>query len=237
MPLILKTLAVLPICVLQGIYVKKTIIRLPEPDGERIGSYGKGKKLLSLGILGDSAAAGVGVKVQKDALLGQLLASLQDQYTIDYQLHATTGHTTDQLIERIKKLPIQRIDVVITSIGVNDVTQLKSPKKWLQQQKQLYRLIQEKFNPQLIVIAGVPPMHVFPALPNPLRWLFGSYAKSMNQALDVLIKSHKNMYCMHYDIEYYQKMNLNMAEDGFHPSKEIYGYWAKQITTIIVKMI
>lgn len=237
MSLIFKTFAVLPICVVQGIYVKKTIVRLPEPEGQRIGSYGLGDEKISLAILGDSAAAGVGVASQNDALLGQVLEQLKENYHVNYQLHATTGHNTDQLIKRIKALPKQQIDVVITSIGVNDVTQLKSPKKWQQQQQQLYTLIQEKFKPKFVIVTGVPPMQVFPALPNPLRWLFGCYAQKMNEALDLLIKSQKNMYCMHYDIKHYQSLNLEMAEDGFHPSKEIYCYWAKQITKIIVKMI
>lgn len=33
-----------------------------------------------------------------------------------------------------------------------------------------------------------------------------------------------------YDIAQYQQMQLEMAEDGFHPSKEIYQIWGKEVT-------
>ena len=102
-----------------------------------------GKTALSILIVGDSAAAGVGVENQQDALLGSILTELQHDFDLRYQLEARTGDTTLQVLERMHMLEMQPFDIVITSVGVNDVTKLISPQKWIQQQQEFYTVIAE----------------------------------------------------------------------------------------------
>ena len=163
----ITTIALVPALLIQGYHVKKKTLRLPEPQGKRKGVMGQGKALSVL-ILGDSAAAGVGVEQQQDALLGSLLHELQQHFEINYQLEAKTGDTTVQVLARIQQLENQYFDVVISSVGVNDVTKLVSAKKWIRQQQVFYQAIENKFTPTLVLVTGVPPMNLFPALPN--RW-------------------------------------------------------------------
>lgn len=63
-------------------------------------------------------------------------------------------------------------------MGVNDVTKLISPQKWIQQQQEFYTVIERKFSPKMVLVTSVPPMNLFPALPNPLSWLFGQYSSA-----------------------------------------------------------
>ncbi|WP_374666588.1 SGNH/GDSL hydrolase family protein [Acinetobacter sp.] len=226
------TIALIPALIVQGYRVKKNTPRLPEPEGLRDGHTGIGTPL-SILILGDSAAAGVGVETQQDALLGAVIDELKMDYAIDWKLHAKTGDGTSQIIQNIHTLENRHYDVVLTSVGVNDVTKLMSAKSWVKKQQDLYRLIQQKFNPTLVVAAGVPPMHLFPALPNPLSWLFGQYAKQMNAELAHLVHTRSNMQWIEYDLHKYQALNLDMAVDGFHPSKEIYQIWGKAAADLI----
>lgn len=228
------TLALIPALVIQGSRVKKNTIRLPEAEGAREGITGQGQTL-SLLILGDSAAAGVGVAHQNDALLGAVISALQHQYQVHWRLEAQSGDTTSQVIQKTKKLVNQKYDVVVTSVGVNDVTRLMSAQTWIKQQQHFYQLIQAKFQPELIIATGVPPMHLFPALPNPLSWLFGQYAKKMNLQLEKMIAQQEDMQWIEYDIRKYQSMNLEMAKDGFHPSKEIYQIWGKEVSDRILE--
>ncbi|MDO5541764.1 MAG: SGNH/GDSL hydrolase family protein [Acinetobacter sp.] len=227
------TLALIPALVIQGSRVKKNTIRLPEAEGAREGITGQGQTL-SLLILGDSAAAGVGVAHQNDALLGAVISALQHQYQVHWRLEAQSGDTTSQVIQKTQKLENQKYDVVVTSVGVNDVTRLMSVQTWIKQQQHFYQLIQAKFQPELIIATGVPPMHLFPALPNPLSWLFGQYAKQMNLQLEKMIAQQEDMKWIEYDIQKYQSMNLEMAKDGFHPSKEIYQIWGKEVADRIL---
>jgi hypothetical protein len=53
----------LPVIILQGLWVRKKIPRVQEPSGARKGRSGKGKPLRIL-IAGDFSAAGVGVSRQ-----------------------------------------------------------------------------------------------------------------------------------------------------------------------------
>ncbi len=105
-------------------------------------------------ILGDSAAAGVGVAHQNDALLGAVISALQHQYQVHWRLEAQSGDTTSQVIQKTKKLVNQKYDVVVTSVGVNDVTRLMSAQTWIKQQQHFYQLIQAKFQPELIIATG-----------------------------------------------------------------------------------
>ena len=228
------TLALFPALLIQGNRVKKNTIRLSEAEGARDGITGQGQTLTLL-ILGDSAAAGVGVAHQNDALLGAVVSALQHQYQVHWRLEAQSGDTTSQVIQKTQKMVNQKDDVVVTSVGVNDVTRLMSARTWIKQQQQFYQLIQAKFQPELIIATGVPPMHLFPALPNPLSWLFGQYAKQMNLQLEKMVSKQKDMQWIEYDIQKYQSMNLEMAKDGFHPSKEIYQIWGKEVADRILE--
>lgn len=228
----LSTFALLPIIVIQGIKVRKDTPRLIEASGDRDGLAGQGDPL-SLLILGDSAAAGVGVETQQDALSGAIMSQLKNEYTLQWKLHAKTGDTTKQVYQAVQQLEHKKYDIVITSIGVNDVTKLTSAKSWIKQQKQLFTQIQKQFQPKLIIVSGVPPMQHFPALPNPLAWLFGKYAEQMNQILQQWLAPQSQFRFIQYDIESFQAMDLPMASDGFHPSKEIYAIWGQQVATLI----
>ncbi|UTO20998.1 SGNH/GDSL hydrolase family protein [Acinetobacter sp. Z1] len=228
----LSTFALLPVIVIQGVKVRKNTPRLLEASGDRDGLAGQGDPL-SLLILGDSAAAGVGVETQQDALSGAIISQLKNEYTLQWKLHAKTGDTTKLVYQALQQLEHKNYDVVITSIGVNDVTKLTSAKSWIKQQKQLFTQIQKQFQPKLIIVSGVPPMQHFPALPNPLAWLFGKYAEQMNQILQKWLAPQSQFRFIQYDIESFQAMDLPMASDGFHPSKEIYAIWGQQVATLI----
>ena len=230
----ISTIVLVPALILQGYRVKKNTPRLAEPQGLRKGVIGQGKAL-SILILGDSAAAGVGVEDQREALLGCLLDELTSNFEVTYQLEAKTGDSTLEILQRTKQLDNQQFDVVITSVGVNDVTKLISPQKWIQQQKGLYTEIEAKFLPKMILVTGVPPMNLFPALPNPLGWLFGQYSSAMNQKLAQFIENKINYQLIRFDLAHFKTLNLQMARDGFHPSQEIYQIWAKQISQCIFK--
>ena len=228
----LSTFALLPVVVIQGVKVRKNTPRLLEASGDRDGLIGQGQPL-SLLILGDSAAAGVGVETQQDALSGAIISELKTEYKLHWKLHAKTGDTTKQVYQAIQQLEPKKYDVVVTSVGVNDVTKLISAKTWIKQQKQLFTQIQNHFQPKLIIVSGVPPMQHFPALPNPLAWLFGHYAEQMNQTLKQWLAPQPQFRFIEYDIKNFQAMNLPMASDGFHPGKEIYAIWGQQVAALV----
>ena len=79
----LATFGLLPVVLIQGTKVRSNTPRLPEASGDREGKTGQGKPL-SLLILGDSAAAGVGVETQQDASSGATITVLQDEFMLQW---------------------------------------------------------------------------------------------------------------------------------------------------------
>lgn len=222
------TLALLglgPLLLLQGRHVRRVTPRLPEPAGERQGEIGAGPPLRLL-IAGDSAAAGVGAEQQAEALAGRLTALLARDFRVSWTLVAQTGHTTAQALQHLRQLPHAAYDVVVTSLGVNDITGRTPTRLWLQQQAQLVALLREQFQARHILLTALPPMHVFPALPQPLRWYLGTQAQRYNLGLQAWAREHGD--CEFLATEFPGNTGM-MASDGFHPGPAAYGVWAEQL--------
>jgi lysophospholipase L1-like esterase len=223
------TIGLAPFLIVQGLYVRFVTPKLPEPLGERYGISGSGPPL-SLLILGDSAAAGVGVSTQSQALSGQLTTALGSDFQVSWKLFAQPGNTAKDVVAGLEMAASERFDVVVTSIGVNDVTHGTRSKKWIDQQGRIMELLQSKFHSQYIILSGVPPMHVFPALPQPLRWYLGIRAKLFNSALKKFAEDCNR--CEFVKIDYPLEAAY-MAADGFHPGALAYSIWANHVAGMI----
>ncbi len=225
----LAAIGLAPFLIAQGLYVRHVMPRLPEPPGERSGVNGSGPPL-SLLILGDSAAAGVGVPTQSQALSGQLVTALGSDFQVCWKLMAQTGHKAQEVVAKLKTAAPETFDVVVTSVGVNDVTHGTKSNKWIDQQGQIISLLQSKFNCRHIFLSSIPPMHLFPALPKPLRWYLGARAKRLNSELKKIAEGCDQCEFVTTNIPLEATY---MAEDGFHPGALAYSIWANYIAGII----
>jgi len=224
----LKILKILlaPVLIYQGKQVRQQTPRLPEAKGVRRGTQGAGKKRIRLLILGDSAAAGVGVDHQSQAISGQVLACFGPEYTLDWELIARTGATTAGTLAYVESLPPAVFDVVVTSLGVNDVKAEVSKNRWVAQQKKLIELMRKKFMVRYFILSAVPSMELFPALPWPLNRYLGLCAAQLNQVFKEWIKTQPDCEFMAFNLPMDQSL---MAEDGFHPGPALHTIWGKEI--------
>jgi lysophospholipase L1-like esterase len=220
-----------PLLIVQGMYVRKITPRLPEPEGERHGKRGAGPWLRIL-ILGDSSAAGVGANTQAEALSGQLAKQLAAHVDTDWQLWAKNGYTSQDILAVLDTKTAEPFDAVLISIGVNDITSGLSEASWLALQHALIEKLTRTFSAKHIMYSSLPPMHHFPALPQPLRWVLGQRAKQFNRALQQLIAQYPHCQLVPNDIPMQAHF---MASDGFHPSATSYTIWAKQVTQAILQ--
>jgi lysophospholipase L1-like esterase len=211
-----------PIILGQALYAAKTSPKLPEPTGPRRGVIGAGPPLRLL-VLGDSSAAGVGVAHQNDALLGQTLAALAPEFEVHYQLHAKTGATTADTLQRLAALPDQCFDAVIIGLGVNDVTSGLRRSTWITQTKALLATLTTRFHAKHICLTGLPPVSRFPLLPQPLRWVVGRQAERYDRASRRIAARHAHVDRITFDLTLRPDM---MARDGYHPGPQIYTRWA-----------
>lgn len=211
-----------PLLWAQGVHTRRKTPVLPEPPGPRSGRAGAGPVLRML-IAGDSSAAGVGVDHQDEALSGQLQALLAPRFDLQWELIARTGHTTADLLACLHALPPRPIDVVVLSLGVNDVTGLAPLQRWMQQQRALATLLQQRFNARQVLVAAVSPMGQMLAMPQPLRWVMGRRAALLNAALAHALRDQG-----HCQILQLPPTGLPgaLARDGFHPGAATYRAWA-----------
>lgn len=226
--LILMALA--PVLLWQGRQVRRNTLRLPEAAGSRHGCLGHGQPLRLL-VLGDSAAAGVGVANQDQALVGQLIAQLSTDYQVSWQLLAKSGLTSQQLLHTLDSLCGQQYDSVVLSIGVNDVIAGTSDTLWLAQLQSLRDRLNTEFKVQHIIISAIPPMQHFVALPWPLNDYLGRRARRLNRLTEQMADNCSDLTFLSVDLGISSQM---LAADGFHPSALAYSVWAEHLATQIL---
>lgn len=215
-----------PLLILQAKQVRKNTLRLPEARGPRKGIQGQGERQVRLLILGDSAAAGVGVDDQAHALSGQILACFNDTFRVEWELIAKTGAATADTINHLESLPQKVFDVAVTSLGVNDVKRGVARDQWMVQQKQMISLLREKFQIKKLILSAVPPMELFPALPWPLGAYLGSCSRQLNHGIRAWISTQADCEFLEFSLPLDRAL---MADDGFHPGPRLHTIWAREI--------
>ena len=254
-----------PIYLYQGRKIKRDTVRLPEPNGERHGQVQLNdaiespkdahKRTLNLMVVGDSAAAGVGSETQQEALVGNLIpvltqqSAIQNQFDIlNWSLQATTGHTSFDILRRLYVLPApsQPVDVMVLSVGVNDTTSKVSVDKWQQQIENIIAIAQRKFGVRELIFLSLPPMAQMPAIPAPLSNFVGAKASILDKTLQQVCAAHDSVTYMATDFPRMIAEHSNgtpidikvmFASDGFHPSSLMYGYWAQQLSELIIQLL
>lgn len=238
----LFALPLYPLLYLQGKRTRRVTLRLPEaggpdrgmaypPDGQP--SLAPALRLL---CLGESPVAGVGVATHEQAISGQLARQLaQDrQATVSWQALGRNGADLAQALEHlVPQLPASTpaIDIVLIAFGVNDTTAFRPAARYRAELAQLIQAVQAKVAPTQIILSGVPPIHAFPALPQPLRFVLGCKARVLDQVARQVADSFANVH--------YVAMQLDsgdpalMAVDGYHPSEKGVHAWAVQLSQAI----
>jgi lysophospholipase L1-like esterase len=213
-------LVLAPLLVAQAVATRRRAPALPEADGARRGRVGRGQALRLL-IVGDSSGAGVGVKTQDDALAGHLTRTLAGLLPrrIDWVLHAKSGVTTAQALALVQASQPEPADVAVVVLGVNDVVDQVPSQRAVQQRAALADWLREHAGVHHVVFAPLPPMHQFPLLPQPLRWVLGSDAARHNAAAARWAATRADV--SHVPIALDLGLQ-NMADDGFHPGEPVY---------------
>ena len=214
-----------PVLVIQGAFVRRSALRLADPAGRRRGVSGRGPNM-SLLIIGDSSAVGVGTSHQEEALAGQMRKRLSQTNTVYWAVDAKTGATTADTIARLRESPKQKFDIVSVSLGVNDITTRVPLAVWLQQFSTLLELAESKFQAEVICVSGIPPIQYFPLLPQPLRWVLGAQARRFDCALRKLVADRTG--CRFVEMDFEPDL-AQMSPDGFHPGPKVYSEWGRKV--------
>ncbi|SFS21945.1 SGNH/GDSL hydrolase family protein [Yoonia litorea] len=213
-----------PVLLGQAFFVRRGVQVLPEATGERIGQAGEGPPLRLL-VIGDSSAAGVGVRSQDRALLGQLVSRLARRHQIAYTLVAKSGARTADGLAWIDDIP-GAFDVAVTAFGVNDVTKGTSLPAFVSAQQQLWERLKSAKGVGQVLVSGMPPLGQFPALPQPMRWVLGARATRFGAAQEQAAVQAEAVTFVKFSRDL---VACEMAADGFHPGPTVYADWAEAV--------
>ena len=223
-----------PLIVAQGLWVRRVTPRLPEAAGPRTGHWGSGPTLRVL-VVGDSSAAGVGASHQDEAHAGRLARALAASRAVrvQWQVCARTGLGAADVLELLAGEPPAEFDIAVTAVGVNDVTGARSAAGWLADMSKLAERLRAHAPHALILASGLPPMHRFPALPQPLRAFLGARARTFDCALARWASTQPRT--VHVPLPEMGDPSL-AASDGFHPGPGAYAIWADALVAALAAL-
>jgi lysophospholipase L1-like esterase len=209
-----------PVLVAQALATRARLPRLPEAAGARRGEVGRGAPLRLL-MLGDSSAAGVGVEHQSCALAGVLPSALAQLggVKVRWRLVAKAGVTSAQCLALLDGEEPFEADVAVVVLGVNDVVDQVPSWRAVDARAAIANRLRNGHGVAHVVFAPLPPVHQFPGLPQPLRWVAGRDARRHDDAVARWAATRGDV--SHVPIE----LPLNagvMAPDGFHPGETVY---------------
>lgn len=234
MSLALK-LALAPLLVAQAVATRRRAPVLPEADGPRQGRVGEGERL-SLLIVGDSSAAGVGVATQDEALAGHLTRTLarEAQRRVHWQLVAQSGITTAQALELARRVRPMPADIAVAVLGVNDVIDQVPSQRAVQQRAALADWLRQAAGVRHVVFAPLPPVHRFPLLPQPLRRVMGDDARRHDDAMARWAATRDDVTHLPIPLELGPE---HMAADGFHPGEPVYRATGEALARFIAQRL
>lgn len=206
----------LPFVAPQALLVRRRAPRFPVAEGPMTGSAGRGRPLRLVGI-GDSVIAGVGAGTTDRAVVARTAAGLARllDCRVDWRALGIVGADAGQVSRDLVPAAARReTDLWLVSVGVNDVTSLKSARRWRTDLEELLAALQAHSPGSLTVLLGVPPMGTFPLLPWPLRGLLGLRASNLDRVGKAVAESGGVLH------RPYARTLLTeqFSSDGYHPS-------------------
>ena len=210
-----------PFTLPQALWLRKTAPRFAAAEGPSQGAVGAGEPLRLLAV-GDSIIEGVGARRIEDALVAQTSGALAELLSrrVEWSAHGRIGARSRTLLDEfIPALPPDAADVVVLSVGVNDVTSLTAQAVWERNLDRVLRAIGEHSANAIVAVAGIPPLGGFPLLPQPLRFASGQRARSFDSAARRVVADHTN--AIHVPVEF-DTTPEKFSADGFHPSEQSY---------------
>lgn len=221
----------------QALWVKRTAPRFSGAPGPRSGWTGSGPARRLVG-LGDSVIDGVGCSSLHSALIGRTAEALarRADARIDWRVAARTGATTRRIRRRL--LPdggLENADFVLVSTGVNDVTALTSLRDFRAELEALLADVRARAPAATIALNGLPPMHRFPALPQPLRFTLGLRARQLDAVIEAVAAAEPGVrrVPIAFDDDG-EALAARFAADGYHPSESSCSELAEMVAVALI---
>lgn len=232
-----RSAILLPIAPILPIQARRTARRMPrlEPatgpeHGIIVGTYPEFRLI----VIGESTAVGVGASAHAEALPGYLAEALRERLerSVAWSVTGKNGATVRKVItDLVPVLNGSVPDLVVVTVGINDLIRRRPLKVWTTDLTELIRALQDKYRHADVLVAGMPPVHRFPAIPQPLRLVLGTRAQAMDRVMREV--AHANG-ATHVPMDESKARDRRLfASDGLHPSPAGYRAWANDLARTV----
>lgn len=223
-----------PTVLWQGVRAQRTVVRLPQADGELgVAAPDASGPLTRILVIGDSLAGGVGVPHHAQTLAGGLATRVADRRggPVQWQVQARTGYTAGEIITLIEPDALRRADAVIVSAGANDAKNMHSARRWRTELTTLLGQVSAHTRDTTpIVLLPVPILQMCPALPPTLAHVLGSRTAQFDDIADQVASGHPRVRRF---ARFIPAADDLFAADGFHPAESFHAIYAEQIDRLL----
>lgn len=182
---------------------------------------------VSLLVLGDSTAVGVGADSQKDTVPALLASNVGATYVENY---AVSGAKIQDLESQLSNSKLSKYDYILVQIGGNNIVAREDGLAVGEVLRKLYRALPECKQVIHVCCGDVGATTI---LPLPVR---GYYTKKTLAYHSIFEKidmdsgvTYVNLYEPKNIDPFIKNPELYLAADGFHPSSLGYAYWFSKI--------
>lgn len=196
--------------------------------GSAVGMADGGVPARTLAVIGESTAAGLGAPSHDLALGGSLARELSRRHghAVSWRAIGHDGATARQARSGLlPQLPARAHDILVLVLGVNDVLSLTTTRTWEGELRTMLAEARERTASASMVLTGVPPLHHFPALPQPLAGFLGLRA----HLLDAIARETAADTGVVYVPTPEGIAGEHLCADGIHPSPTGYALWAQAV--------
>ncbi len=186
--------------------------------------------------LGDSTAAGVGASDPDGSLPRRVAAGLGRP--VELVVLARSGARIDEVLEeQLPRVAALDPDVLIVSVGANDVVHLTTKSRFTSRYRRLLEQLRPSVTGRSVVVLGIPDMGAPPRFPQPLRAVVGWRGRALDHGLREAAAGRDEV--RYVDIAgqtgpaMRRQPDRYFALDRYHPNEAGYGLWADAVLDVV----
>jgi len=166
----------------------------------------------------------------RDAMAGRLAAHLNGRTgrPVGWRVVARSGLDARGLDALLATVDLGDPDVVLVSLGVNDVKDLRSDASWRTGLGRVLDRLAGLPRAQVFLL-GLPPVERFPSLPRPLADLLGGRARRLDRIAREVAANHDVVARIELTGRDLDELAEPFAADGFHPGPPLHDLVAREV--------
>jgi len=206
-----------------------------ENPASKAKTFGTGEPVYRYIVMGDSIGAGQGAAYEKGIAVGTA-KHLGKKGSVAMQNFSVSGaKVSDVLSLQLPKALLTKPDVVLLSVGANDVIRLSSDESVSTEFETIIKKLIERNCRVKIIVTGTPDMGTVKRFLRPLAWVATWRSEQINdRMMRISEKYHVTQAPIFTKVgPIFRKDQSLFAMDNFHPNERGYAVWTSVLNAAL----